>query len=75
MVFIPRWYIFFHNGIVIYAKYKIKVDIGDKNKKGIGEVSEEDPPDNDSWDEGEGEWAICKAMNKDSSTYRVILWK
>ncbi|OAT25574.1 hypothetical protein M976_03717 [Buttiauxella ferragutiae ATCC 51602] len=65
--------IFFHNGIVIYAKYKIKVDIGDKNKKGIGEVSEEDPPDNDSWDEGEGEWAICKAMNKDSSTYRVIL--
>lgn len=64
--------VFFHNGIVLYAKYKIKVEIGDKNKKGNGKVGEEEPPEDECWEEGEGEWTICKKLEKDKSPYKLI---
>jgi len=65
--------IFFHNGIVIYAKYKIKIDIGDKNKNGEEDANKGDPDNDDNWDEGEGEWTLCNPLNKDKSPYRVTL--
>lgn len=65
--------IFFHKGIVIYAKYKIKIDIGDKNKNGEEDTNKGDAEDDDNWDEGEGEWTLCKPLVKDKSPYRITL--
>ncbi|QLR76058.1 hypothetical protein HV336_03760 [Citrobacter freundii] len=63
--------IFYHNGVVMYAKYKIKVGIGnDEQDKNIPPSKSESS--DDSWEEGEGEWALCKPLSKDVSPYKII---
>lgn len=62
--------VFFHNGVVIYAKYKIKVEIGNDDEDERSPSTRNESED-DSWEEGEGEWCICKALNKDKSPYRI----
>lgn len=54
----------------MYAKYKIKVEIGnddDDEKKPTGRNESQD----ESWEEGEGEWTICDALGKEQSSFRI----
>ncbi len=64
--------IFFHNGIVMYAKYKIKVSVGDDDEDDNIDPSQKRSKDDNYWEEGEGEWVICKKLDKDKSSYRMI---
>ncbi|TSJ59194.1 hypothetical protein [Atlantibacter subterraneus] len=61
---------FYHNGVIMYAKYKIKVGIGndDHNKNDLPSKRESS---GDNWEEGEGEWSLCKALSKDASPYKI----
>lgn len=62
---------FYHNGVVMYAKYKIKVNIGDSNEDQSAEADKTNTGNNDSWEEGEGEWVLCKPLTKDVSPYKI----
>ncbi len=62
--------IFYHHGVVMYAKYKIKVDIGnDEQDKNIPPSKSESS--DDSWEEGEGKWTLCKPVSKEASPYKI----
>lgn len=57
----------------MYAKYKIKVEIGndddddDDEKSPTGRSESQD----ESWEEGKGEWTICDALGKEQSSFRI----
>ncbi|EMW0957563.1 TPA: hypothetical protein R6W42_005253 [Citrobacter freundii] len=62
--------IFYHNGIVMYAKYKVKVDIGTDEQDKNSPMNRGETTD-DNWEEGEGEWTLCKSLSKDASPYKL----
>ncbi|EMO7867086.1 hypothetical protein WDR94_004179 [Citrobacter amalonaticus] len=62
--------IFYHNGIVMYAKYKIKVNIGNNDQDKNTPPSKGESSDN-NWEEGEGKWILCKPLSKDASPYKL----
>ncbi|HFK3157130.1 TPA: hypothetical protein ACG1JD_004659, partial [Citrobacter sedlakii] len=64
--------IFFHNGIVMYAKYKVKVSIGDSSEDQSADADKKNTDNNNAWEEGEGEWILCKPLSKDASPYKII---
>lgn len=63
--------IFFHNGVVVYAKYKIKVSIGESKSNQNGGTNKGDSDDDENWEEGEGEWIICQKLDKEKSNYII----
>ncbi|MNB97672.1 hypothetical protein D3C75_449040 [compost metagenome] len=63
--------IFFHNGIIIYAKYKIKIDIGNTDEDENSPTGRDESQD-ESWEEGEGEWTLCESLTKEKSPYKII---
>lgn len=62
---------FYHNGILMYAKYKIKVDIGDSSEDQSADADKKNTVNHNAWEEGEGEWTLCKPLNKDVSPYKI----
>ncbi|EOX8481121.1 hypothetical protein AIT98_004422 [Salmonella enterica subsp. indica] len=64
--------IFYHNGIVMYAEYKIKVSIGDSSEDQSADADKKNTESNNSWEEGEGEWTLCKPLSKEASPYKLI---
>ncbi|MEW7314676.1 hypothetical protein AB1E22_18570 [Buttiauxella gaviniae] len=64
--------VFFHNGIAMYAKYRIKVSVGDEDDDNDPDMSKKKIDDSDNWEEGEGEWVICHKLNKEKSPYRIV---
>ena len=60
---------FYHNGILMYAKYKIKVGIGNDDENAHNSTTENESSD-DNWEEGE--WTLCKPLSKDTSFYKII---
>ncbi len=62
--------IFYHNGVVMYAKYKIEVNIGNDDRDENIPPSKSESSDN-NWEEGEGEWILCKPLSKEASPYKI----
>lgn len=62
--------IFYHNGVVMYAKYKIEVNIGNDDRDENIPPSKSESSDN-NWEEGEGEWTLCKPLSKEASPYKI----
>lgn len=63
--------IFFHNGVVIYAKYRIKVRIGENNPDESPDSDNKNSGDDANWEEGEGEWIICEPLSKIKSSFVI----